>query len=214
HGLLSVAAVEAHQAVRTAVLLDVADVPEARLLERTPRAPVGRLDRGDHDGRCDDVPDEAPQDLRPEAVPDQLFLADQEVDAGDVFAELDDRVPLRVFGDEVGLDHPDRAAVDDDQVVVRRVTTLDRVALLGELLHDRIPPPARDVLAAKPLLDLAEVVEGEWAELDHASRRRRRERSVSSSRTPSRRHATRYAPSPPASASSNATSAAPNEPPS
>ena len=40
-------AVEPHQPVREAVLLDVAHVAEARLLERAPRAAVRLLDRGD-----------------------------------------------------------------------------------------------------------------------------------------------------------------------
>src|SRR5204862_3465061 len=70
--------VEPHQAVRQTVLLDVPDVPESRLLERTPGAAVPFLDGGDHCRNGDDRPCERGEDPRPEPLADQLFIADQD----------------------------------------------------------------------------------------------------------------------------------------
>jgi hypothetical protein len=141
-------------------------VPEARLLERAPRTPVLFLDRRDHCARGDDFTGKTREDLRPQPAADQILLADQQVDAGDVRADLDDRLPFGVVGDEIGLDDPDRPALDDDQVEVGRLAALERGPVLGERLADVVSPPARDVLAAEPRLDERQVVLAERPELD------------------------------------------------
>jgi hypothetical protein len=55
----------------------------------------------------DDFARELLQDLRPEAAARRVLLADQQVDSGGPFAGADDLLPVRVVGDELGLDHPD-----------------------------------------------------------------------------------------------------------
>ena len=131
--------------MREPVLLDVADVPEARLLEGAPRAAIGLLDGGHARVRLwareDDLARERLERLRPDAAPDELFLADQEVDAGQPGLGADDRLPVGAVGDEVGLDEAGRPALDDDQVLVGPAL-LDPPPPLVDRLLDRIAPPA------------------------------------------------------------------------
>ena len=98
------------------------DADEAGLLEGAPGAAVPLFDGRDAGARPgpreDDLGGEPGKHARPEAAPDQLLLADQEVDPGDAFFRPDDRSPLGVVGHEVRLDHADRPAVELDQVVV------------------------------------------------------------------------------------------------
>src|SRR5438093_5093025 len=104
-GLWRVAAVEPHQAVRQAVLLDVADVPEAGLLEGAPRTAVRLVDRGDAcvrlRAREDDLLRELGQHARAEPGANQVGLADQQVDTCDALTDPNDRLPLRMLLDEV-----------------------------------------------------------------------------------------------------------------
>jgi hypothetical protein len=48
------------------------------------------------------------RDLRPESAPDQLLLADQDVEAGHARSDLNDFLPLRAVGGQVGLQHAGR----------------------------------------------------------------------------------------------------------
>src|SRR6185503_18855950 len=196
HGLWSVAALEPHQAVRQAVLLDVADVSETGLLEGPPGAAVRLLDGRDDGGRVgareDDLARELLEHLRAEAAARELLLTDEQIDSGHAVAHLDDLVPLRVVRRQVGLDHPGRAPVHHDQVVLVGLAPVDRGGEVAQALLDRVAPPAADVLAAEPLAEQRQVLVAERLELDHAARRRS-ERRAWSSRTPNTRHASAYA---------------------
>src|SRR5207248_9262351 len=102
--LLSVAAVEPQQPVREPVLFDVADVAEACCLEGAPRAAIRLLDGGHARVRLrtreDDLARERLEHVRPEAAPDELLLADQQVDAGQSGLAADDGLPVGAVGDE------------------------------------------------------------------------------------------------------------------
>ena len=66
---------------------------------------------------------------------------------------------------------------------------LERGLALLDRDRERVAPPLRDVLGAKPGLDLRQVGLLERPEADHNCRRRRSESSACSSRTPNARHA-------------------------
>jgi hypothetical protein len=179
--------------VRKAVFIDVAHVPEAGLLERPPRAAIRLLDRGDarpclRSGE-DDLARELLQGLRPEAAAGRVLFADQQVDAGEPFARPDDLLPLGVVGDEVGLDQPDGPSVENDQLVLRRIESGERVFGVAEALVG-IAPPAAHVLAGQPVAQERQVDATERLEGDHAvASRLRSDSSARSSRTPRMRQA-------------------------
>lgn len=162
--------VEVHQPARHAVFFHITHMAKARLLECAPGAAIRLLDGGDdrRDRRVgeDDLGGEPGEHARAEADAGQILVTDQQVDARYALADLDDRVPLRVVRYAVDLDQAYRPSLDDDQVVVGRLTAFDRVAALGERLVDRVTPPKRDVLAAEPLLDEREILRRERPELD------------------------------------------------
>src|SRR5512133_1766848 len=144
-----------------ALLLDVAHVAEAGLLERAPRAAVrlvdGRHDRSRLASGEDDSARELPQDLRAQAAAHRIGLTEEQVDARRLGLRTDQVTPVGVVGDAVGLDHPDRAPVLEDHGVLDVAPPLERsLALLdGDL--DRVAPPLRNVLGPEPGLDLRQV---------------------------------------------------------
>ncbi len=152
-------------------LLDVADVPEPRLLECAPGRAVLLVDRGHAGVDCDEVAQERPQDLRPEPSTGQIDLADQQIDACHARTDLHDRLPLRIVGDEIGLDHPGVAAVDDDHVVVGRFVAAQRRRVVGDRLVERlrVAPPAVDVRALQPVVQLPQIVLAKRPERDQRS---------------------------------------------
>ena len=215
HGHVSVAAasggaVEPHQPVREAVLLDVADVHGSRPSRtratsggsaprpwRRPRAVRGRRRR--RRGRTRRA--RAGRARAPTRSGSPISRSTPATPG----ADLDDLLPLRVVRDEVGLDHPDRPAVDDDQEVLGSARGPRSPAAVLASPPRSVAPPARDVVAAEPLLDEREVVlgraagtrlqrvllptSGKNAARAAPSRRRRSSERRSSSTRSSRQHA-------------------------
>src|SRR5437868_12040781 len=140
-------AVAAHQPVGEPVLLHVADVPEAGLLECAPGAAVSLLDECERSVSRHLFLDELRQDLGTEPAPGQLLFSDEQVD-------------LRL----VRLDHPGRPTVDEDDVPAAHV--------LSELALDRLAPPEAHVIALEPRAQQRQVALHERTELDHARRKR------------------------------------------
>ena len=101
---------------------------------------------------------------------------------------MNDRLPVRVVRDEVGLDHPDRAALEQDQIVVGWIEPGNGLLVAGDRFVDRVAPPGADVLPAEPFAEERQVLLAERFEGDHAERI---DRSAWSSRTCRIRHAPR-----------------------
>ncbi len=135
----------------------------------------------------DDLLDEAPQQLGAQPASGQRLVGDVEVDTRRALAFADQGRVVRIVGNEVGLDHPERLAVEERQVVVGRLAAVDRrdIVLLG--LLERVPrgPPALDVRALVPLVDERKVLAGHRPERDHQGDDRGGTKSVACSRTPS-----------------------------
>ena len=115
--------------MREAVLLDVADVAEARLLERAPRAAVRLLDGGD-DGRDlrvgeDDVARELRRTRGPSPRPTRSGSPISRSTPATLAPTWTSCSHSRVVGDEVRLDHPGRPAVDHDQELAGRPPAFD-----------------------------------------------------------------------------------------
>src|SRR5690242_5533799 len=102
-------AVAPDEPVRPSLLLVIADGAEACLRERAERRLVLDVDARDARNRLvtreDDVVDEPAQRLRADAATRQVGLPDEEIDAGDISACVDERVVLGIVRDEVRLDH-------------------------------------------------------------------------------------------------------------
>jgi len=122
----------------------------------------------------------------PAVAAHRIGLADEQVDAGGLGLRSHEVTPVRVVRDAVGLDHPDRAPVLEDHVVLDLAPAFECLAALFEGDLERVAPPFRDVLCAQPFLDLRQVGFLEGPETDH-SWRRRSESSARSSCTPSAR---------------------------
>ena len=167
-------AVETHQPVREAVLFDVADVPEARPSRRRatsggsaprrwrrPRVASGSAKTTSRANCGEDA-------AAPSPTADELGLADHQVDAGGVRADLDELRPLRVVVHEVGLDHPDwagrRPRIANCRVGRRPLEAgpaLRRSPLRWASRHQRAT-----CSSPSQSLDEGHVVRFEWAELD------------------------------------------------
>jgi hypothetical protein len=90
------------------------------------------------------------------AAPEEVRLTDEEVDADRVLAEIE-RLGV-LIGDPVMLDQAGGSLVDQDDVAVRRVAALDRLAVVRDLRIGvgrlrAIVPPAFDVSLKKPSAD-------------------------------------------------------------
>ena len=171
-------------------IVELSDCLEARLLEGADRGPVTSIRPGDAGDRGrlreDDVADERPQHLGAEALARQLFLGDEEVDAGHPIADPDDARVLRVVGDEVRLDETDRTAVEQDEVVVGRVAALDRRPVVRDDVRVGavLGPPAPHVLTLEPFVQQAKIARLEGPKPDaagfHAPSQTERQRTTSS----------------------------------
>jgi hypothetical protein len=94
---------------------------------------------------------------------DELVLADEEVDPDRVLAERESIGIFRIVADPVVLEHPGGSPVDMREVVVRRISPLDRFAVFldGRIwirhLH-AVVPPASYVRLEEPSPDDGEVL--------------------------------------------------------
>jgi len=70
--------------------------------------------------------DERADHRRAEPATDRIRLPDEEVEAGSLFNRVEENRVLRVLGEEIRLDQPDRiAAADDDRVQVGGLASRD-----------------------------------------------------------------------------------------
>src|SRR5437879_144460 len=110
-----------------------------------------------------DVPEERAQHRRAVALPDELWLADEQVDADRVLAERQSLGVRGVVADAVVLEHADRPAGEMREITVRAVVPTDRLTVVLELgirirAADAVVPPAAHVRFEEPAADEREVV--------------------------------------------------------
>src|SRR5262245_26521113 len=155
------------------VVLRVDELPdgaEARLLEGPDRGSVAYVRVGRADDRLGpgehDLVDEGPEHLGPEPLTGERLVGDVEIDAGRALSLADQRGVVRIVGNEVRLDEPERLVVEERDVVVGRLTAFDRRHVVRLGLLERLPldPPTPDVRTLMPLVNERQVFPGQRAE--------------------------------------------------
>ena len=94
---------------------------------------------------------------------DQVRVADEEIDPHRILAERESRGVLRIIRDAVVLEHADRSCVDQREITVGRIMSLDRVAVLLDLRigirHlDAVVPPAFHMGLEEPAADKMQIL--------------------------------------------------------
>jgi len=122
--------------------------------EATFAAPAPRPQRHVVGFREDDLRDEAAQYLAPEALPSESAACDEQVDACSSLAATDQRRVLGVVRYQGGLDEPDFATLDRDEVEIGWAAALDRgrVAVNHILVGLALAPRPSEVWTLKPFV--------------------------------------------------------------
>jgi hypothetical protein len=131
-----------------------------------------------------DVAQEPAQDRGTVAAADEIGLADEEIDADGLLVEGQSRRVLRIVRYPVVLKDAGRPSIDVGDISVRRVFSLDRLTVVGDLRIGvrglrTLVPPTFDVRLEKPAANEAEIV---------IAQRRERVARASSTCADDRRH--------------------------
>src|SRR5439155_5352224 len=122
--------------------------------------------------REDDVAYEPVERLRADSATGELWLPDQEVDAGHTVLHGDELAVRRIVGHTVRLDESTGPVVQEDQIGVGRLASFDlrQVVVDNLVVGFAVGPPEVDVLALQPLVQEWEIARNQRAKADpHAN---------------------------------------------